>query len=127
MKRTLSTLVAVSLLASPAMAFRAQNDMRVEPLGPNTFHVQYLGGRAGAPDFWCAAGDYVVSKLGRNPTTPIYRTTDVPRRAGKGIDFSLLPEGAKSTGLVILFGNRRSVTAGAARAYCNLRHPAFRD
>ena len=126
MIRFFAPLIAAALLANPVQAFRAQNDMIVQPLGKSGFHVAYKGGRAGAPDFWCAAGDYVVRELGRSPATPIYRTTGIPRRAGQGLDFSLSPEGAKPTGLVTLLGKRDSLSAGSARAYCNLRHPAFR-
>jgi hypothetical protein len=127
MKRAFAPMLALILTVAPAAAFRAQNDMIVEPRGQNGFHVAYRGGRAGAPDFWCAAGDYVVRDLGRSPGTPIYRTTSTPRRAGHGLDFSLSPDGAKRTGLVTIFGSRTSVTAGAARALCNLRNRAFRD
>lgn len=117
------TLIAalMAIIATPATAFRAQNDMRVEPRGNSGFHVAYKGGRSGAPDFWCAAGDYVVRALGQSGATRIYRTTSVPRRAGKGLDFSLSPEGAKRTGLITLFGDRRSVTAAEARSFCDLR------
>ena len=126
MLRILAPSIALALIAGPTAAFRAQNDMIVEPRGESGFHVEYRGGRAGAPDFWCAAGDYVVRDLGRSPGTPIYRTTSVPRRAGHGLDFSLSPEGAKRTGLVTIFGSKTAVTAGAARALCNLRNRAFR-
>ncbi len=127
MIRFLAPALALTLVAVPAEAFRAQNDMIVEPRGTGGFHVNYQGGRAGAPDFWCAAGDYVVRDLGRSPGTPIYRTASVPRRAGHGLEFSLSPKGAKRTGLVTIFGSKTSVTAGAARALCNLRNRAFRD
>ena len=120
--RTLAFFIAATaFLASPAASFVAQNDMRVEPRGASGFHVAYKGGRAGAPDFWCAAGDYVVRALGQSSATRIYRTTSGPRRAGQGLDFSLSPEGAKRTGLITLFGDRRSVTAAEARSFCNLR------
>ena len=119
MKHVLFPLVASALLAAPAQAFLAQNKMLVEPRGDANFHVAYLGGRAGAPDFWCAAGDYVVRELGKSATTKIYRTTSVPRRPGRGIDFSLSPEGAKPTGLLTLFGSNRFVSAASARAMCN--------
>ena len=121
MKHILSLTLALTMLAVPAQAFMAQNKMHVEARGSTDFHVPYRGGRAGAPDFWCAAGDYVVRKLGQPADTKIYRTTSVPRRSGKGIDFSLSPEGAKPTGLLVLFGSNRFVSAASARAMCNLR------
>ena len=99
----------------------SENKMIVEPHGGTDFHVAYRGGRAGAPDFWCAAGDHVLRKLGKPGTTRIYRTTSIPRRSGKGIDFSLSPEGAKPTGLLVLFGSNRFVSAASAQAMCNQR------
>ena len=121
MKKLLLSAFAVLITALPASAFRAQNEMLVEPRGEIGFHVTYRGGRSGAPDFWCAAGDYVVRKLNKSPTTRIYRTTSVPRRPGQGLDFSLSPEGAKPSGLLVLFGSNRFVTAGSARALCNVK------
>ena len=60
MRHRLLIPLLFTVLAAPATAFQAQNDMIVEPRGAGAFHVVYRGGRAGAPDFWCAAGDYVV-------------------------------------------------------------------
>lgn len=121
MKHSISLAIVMAFLAGPSAAFQAQNKMVVEPRGTTDFHVAYLGGRAGAPDFWCAAGDYVVRKLGQPANTRIYRTTSVPRRSGMGLDFSLSSEGAKPTGLLVLFGSNRFVSAANARALCNLR------
>ncbi|MCV6594718.1 MAG: hypothetical protein OIF48_17340 [Silicimonas sp.] len=105
------------LLASPAAAFRAQNDMQVIAEGAG-FHVAYRGGRAGVSDFWCAAGDYVIRDRGQPGATRIYRTSGVPRRAGDGMRFSLSPEGAKPTGLLRPFGSKTSVSAAEARFLC---------
>ena len=114
-------LLAVLLVAaSPAMAFITKNDLVVTPTGQTTFHIAYRG-QAGAPAFWCAAGDYVVRKLGFSNATRIYRTSSVPRRSGHGIDFSLSPQGAKPSGLLIL-SRDKGVSAGHARALCNARH-----
>ncbi len=121
MIRFLISSLSIICLATPAAAFLSQNKMTVKPLAGTDFHVAYVGGRAGAPDFWCAAGDYVVRKLQMPANTRIYRTTSGPRRAGTGLDFSLSPEDAKPTGLIVLFGSNRFVSAASARALCNLR------
>ena len=114
-------LIGALVAASPVDAFQAQNSMNVRAEGPAGFEVAYKGGRAGASDFWCAAGDYVVRQLKRPGNTKIYRTTGVPRRAGEDVRFSLNSEGAKPTGLLTLFGPRHSVTAARARFLCEVR------
>jgi hypothetical protein len=108
--------LAVLALAVPADAYVAENRLVVEPTGPSSFTVPYRG-LAGASDFWCAAGDYVIASLGLPPTTRIWRTSAPPRRSGQGISFALTPEGAAETGLAILGGN--SLTAAHAEALCH--------
>lgn len=120
MKRTL----AIALLAAtPASAFVADNDLLVHATGEGRFEVPYRG-LSGASDFWCAAGDYVVTELGRSVTTRIYRISSPPRRGGTGVSFSLSPEGATRTGLFIL-GNPRGVSASFARALCDTTQLPF--
>ena len=114
MKRT---LVIALLAATPASAFVADNDLIVHATGEGRFEVPYRG-LSGTSDFWCAAGDYVISELGQSVTTKIYRTSSPPRRGGTGISFSLSPEGAKRTGLFI-FGDPRGVSASFARTLCD--------
>ena len=115
-------ILIFALLATPASAFIANNSLRVEPRGAEAFHVKYRGGKAGANSFWCAAGDYVTRELGMPNNTLIYRTSSVPRRAGKGISFSLSSEGANKPGLII-FPQKLGITAGFARALCPDRMP----
>ena len=114
-------MILALFAATPAGAFQAQNSMQVLPEGASGFQVAYRGGRAGVSDFWCAAGDYVVRALKRPGTTKIYRTTSVPRRAGEDMRFSLSPEGAKSTGVLMLFGSTNNLTAARARFMCEIR------
>ncbi|MEM7753832.1 MAG: hypothetical protein AAF230_10480 [Pseudomonadota bacterium] len=111
-------LLALSIICVPTMApaWLAPNGLVVEPRGDG-FVVPYRG-LSGARDFWCAAGEYVVRELRLPPDTLIYRTSSPPRRSGQGISFSLSPEGAKRSGLVLLSG-RRGVSAALARELCN--------
>ncbi|RVW00001.1 hypothetical protein EKE94_02130 [Mesobaculum littorinae] len=112
---------ATVLAATPALAgFQAENALYVEPAGNTSFDVPYRGGRAGASDFWCAAGDYVIRGLNAAPGTRIWRVSEPPRRSGQGIRFSLSPDGAASrSGLLTLFGQGdASLSAAHARALC---------
>ena len=113
-------ILALFLGAGPGKAFVSKNNLLVEPTGRQSFHVPYRG-ESGIAAFWCAAGDYVVRELGRSNATLIYRTSSLPRRSGQGVDFSLSPERAKPSGLVIL-GSGKGVTAGHARGICNAWH-----
>ncbi|QBF31219.1 hypothetical protein [Thalassococcus sp. S3] len=58
----LSAAAATALLPISASAFRADNYMRVNPVGPATFEVINRPGK-GPSDFWCAAGDFVRGRL----------------------------------------------------------------
>lgn len=102
--------------ATASHAFMANNGLRVKPQSQTSFEVPYRG-LSGAADFWCAAGDYVISRLRMPASTRIYRTSSPPRRAGQGISFSLSPEGSTRTGLAT-FGDQRSVSASHAKQLC---------
>jgi hypothetical protein len=111
-------LIATALLtAAPAHAYLAQNDLRVEGRGAQ-FEVLASPGM-GPSRAWCAAGDYAVVILGLPSTTPLWRMSEPPRKAGEGIVFGLGPEGAARTSGLFQFGeNDASLTAGAARNLC---------
>ncbi len=113
----MAAALALGVAAPPAAAFLAQNGFRVEERGATSFEVPWSG-RAGAPFFWCAAGDYVVRDLRLPPSTPIYRYSAPPRGRGQGILFGLDPRYAQRTGLVRIFGGR-GVVAAHARAFCS--------
>lgn len=115
MIRALALCAAV--FAAPAQAFVAQNNMTVRSQGDATFYVPYAG-RAGTAAFWCAAGDYVVRELGRSNATRIYRISKGFRSSGEGMTFSLSPEGAGKSGLLIL-SRDQGVSAGHARMLCD--------
>ena len=117
MKNVLTALCLV-LAPTAAPAWIAQNGLVVEPSDGSDFSVPYRG-KSAPIHFWCAAGDYVITELGRSPATRIYRTSP-RRRAGQGIDFSLSPEGATKPGLFMVFGES-SISAAHARNLCNIR------
>lgn len=115
---------AAILAATPAAAFTAINDLVVEPSGPDAFNVPWRGD-SGAPSFWCAAGDYVIRGLGLSPATRVFRTSPVPRPRGEGIVFSLSPDNATDTGMVVLGSPDKGLSAGHARALCLDPRPEF--
>ena len=119
MRLLFAVLICQSLAVTSAQAYLATNDLKVVATGPQAFHVPYRG-QSGAPAFWCAAGDYVVRKLGLSHATRIYRTSSGPRQGGNGIDFSLSSQGAKSSGLLVI-SRDKGISAGHARALCEAR------
>lgn len=114
--KTLACLPLLFFAPVASHAWVADNGLIVEP-GGGEFHVPYRG-LTGARDFWCAAGDYVIDKLELPPDTLIFRTSSPPRRAGKGISFSLSVSNAKKPGLFV-FGKQKGLTAAHARDFCN--------
>lgn len=116
MGRPVLALLLLSLAAPPVAAFTAENGQRVTPAGPGAFAVGWRG-RSGAPDFWCAAGDYVLHALNRPPATRVYRLDAPPRPCGAAIRFGFDPARAAPTGLLRLQGGR-GLTAAYARRFC---------
>lgn len=121
--RPLALLLALTL-AAPVQAFTAQNGQTVQPAADG-FTAIWRGGRAGAADFWCAAGDYAIRSLHLGPTTRIYRASPPPRRLGEGMRFTLDPaQGTPHTGLAILGAQDGGITAGHAQSLCKDRRLA---
>jgi hypothetical protein len=113
----LRTVTLLSLIAAtPAMAFQARNTLMVQG-SEARITVAPSAGQA-APQSWCAAGDFVIRALGRSPTTPVYRISQAPRRAGQGVEFSLQADGAAAKSGLIEFGTDAAITAGHAQALC---------
>lgn len=115
MKQLLVALLC--LLAFPAQAFIAQNDMRVQPEGPRSFAVPYRGGMSASSDYWCAAGDFVIRGLRQNPSTRIYRLTPPPVRKA-GVSFSLDSAGAVASGMTVFGAKDIGIAASMAQQYC---------
>ncbi len=110
-------IVAATLcLAAPASAYMAQNGLVVRPIDDTSFAVSWSG-QAGAPHFWCAAGDFVMHGLGLPGGTNIYRYSAPVRRAGEDVTFGLDTNRAERTGLIRLQGGH-GVLAAHARQFC---------
>ncbi len=117
--RLLSAALAALMLSGPASAFWAVNGMTVQPLEDGRFYIPWRG-QSGDTAFWCAAGDYARRRLGLPAAAHIWRISEPPRRAGKGIVFSTSPEGAASdSGITRIGGAKRpDFTVAAAQFYC---------
>jgi hypothetical protein len=75
---SVNAVYAQSLLASNGM--KAEGD----PSANGRFEVQQLAGM-GASDYWCAAGEYVIQRLGMSTGTRIYLDQKMgPGRMGIG-------------------------------------------
>jgi hypothetical protein len=111
-------LALALIAAAPAQAFTAQNGLLVRPAADG-FTVHWRGGRAGAADFWCAAGDYAIRHLHLSPATRIYRASPPPRRSGEAVRFTRdAAQATGRTGLAILGAEGGGVTAGHAQSLC---------
>jgi hypothetical protein len=113
-------LAALVLAAAPAAAYTTRQGERVEPQGDGQFQVLASPGQ-GATASWCAAGDYVLHRLGLPPETRIWRLSAPPRGAGQGVTFGLSDTAAQSSGLFDFGLNRgadRGLTAGFAENLC---------
>jgi hypothetical protein len=91
--------LAALLLPLPAAAFTAQNGMTAVQTAPAEITVIHEVPR-GDTDYWCAAGDFAQRVMGLPGSTPIWRASPKPRRAGDGIVFTLDPaKAAEGAGL----------------------------
>lgn len=93
-----TVLALIVMLAAPtaAMAFRAQNTLKVNPEGNGQFEVIQRGGMSGAADIWCAAGDYALRRLGAAANQRVYlvegkHIARTEERRRFGYSFSLTP------------------------------------
>lgn len=112
----LAVALATLVLPRTAAAFTAQNGMVVDPRPDGSFTVNWTG-RSGAPNFWCAAGDYAMQVLSLPGNTRIYRYDPPVRRAGQGITFGLDAGRAQPSGLLKLQGGY-GLAAAHARQFC---------
>lgn len=120
--------LAVALaLPSAAQAFRAFNNLNVNPEGPQSFEVIQRGG-IDAADAWCAAGDYARRVLRVPANQRVYLVegkhiarTETRRRFGYSFSLTAPPEAANITQQPLTLSLRRigdSLTASFAQQYC---------
>jgi hypothetical protein len=118
MFRPMLLALGLTLAAAPATAFLARNDLTVTPTGPDSFVVNWRG-NSRLRAFWCAAADYARHELGATGQTRVYRTSG-PRRPGQGISFSLSPDGARKTGLLIIQSDGTGLSVAHGEIFCRL-------
>jgi putative hemolysin len=116
--------LSLGLSAAPAQAWVAQNGLLVQPVNATDFFVPYRG-RPAATSFWCAAGDYVIRRMGLPPGTRVFRLSAPPRPSGEGILFSLSPEGAQDRGVLVWGSKDAGMSASLAQTYCANEVPLF--
>jgi hypothetical protein len=117
---TAAALVLSAALAAPPAAARdfvASNTLTVVATGPGSFVVRF-GGLEAEGDFWCAAGEYVIRRLGLPSATRVYRTSPPPRRAAGSVSFSLDRTQAVPSGITTFGAPDEGMTAGGATAFC---------
>lgn len=111
-------LMAVAVvLAGPAQAFVAENDVRVAAMDGGRFMVGPVPGM-GAAASWCAAGDYALRQLNLAPTDRIWRVSVPPRPQGEGVVFALTGEGASPKSGLVRIPDDGSLTVAGAQALC---------
>lgn len=122
MLRPLAAALALSLAASPLLAWTHRDGARIEPRGAGGFEVLARPGLS-ASEAWCAAGDYAGQALNLGPQARIWRASPAPRRVGQGIAFTLSPEGsAGKTGLFLFGPDDGSISVAFARQLCWGQH-----
>ena len=121
------TLVVTMTVPSAALAWRAFNNLRVNPETPDTFEVIQSGG-VSAGDVWCAAADFALSRLSVPSNQRIYliegkhiARTEERRRFGYSFSLTPPPEAQNFTHSPWLLSLRNvgdSLSAIAAKQYC---------
>ncbi|MFY9212854.1 MAG: hypothetical protein WAO69_17210 [Aestuariivita sp.] len=112
--------------SSAGFAFSAVNRFPVAEIGNATFEVIARGGRVGARDYWCAAGDYGIS-LGIPSSRRMYLVAaeglSQASPGGKAVRFTFDPDAAGVTPIqpqvslsVKVPGD--NMTLAAARQFC---------
>jgi hypothetical protein len=114
-------LLAIALMAcvpadTASASYVAQNGERVQGTAAG-FTVLASPGQ-GASRSWCAAGDFVIRRLGLSRNTRVWRMDEPPRRQGQGVRFSLSGEGAATSSGLARFPDSGSMSANAAQNLC---------
>lgn len=103
----ISTIAAVFLLAAGVAAipdramagqYVASNSINVvgDPSVSGRFETRQRGGKGG-PDYWCAAGEYVIQSLHMSPGTRMYLEQPMGTSTmglGRSIGFTVKPDAA---------------------------------
>ncbi|MFV0384709.1 hypothetical protein [Paracoccus sp. (in: a-proteobacteria)] len=119
MRLILVVALLLSPLPLPAAAFIAQNDMRAGQVGPTEIAVEFRARRPDT-DYWCAAGDYAQRVMDMPGKARIWRATPKPRKAGRGIVFTLDPaKKAEGAGLAQFGSGPRDGSISVAMAVGN--------
>ncbi|WP_050930254.1 hypothetical protein [Aestuariivita boseongensis] len=123
----LCAVIAGILLPTSALAFRAQNTLKVNPEGQGQFEVIQRGG-VSPGDIWCAAGDYAMRVLGVQGTQRVYLVegkhiarTEERRRFGYSFSLTPPPEAQNFTSSPLTLSLRAigdSLSAVTAQQYC---------
>jgi hypothetical protein len=119
MVRSHAFVLAVGLLVGStveASAWTAANGMTVTSDGARSFVVAPRGGMSNSTDYWCAAGDFAVRRLGLRPSTRLFRMT--PGSGSKGVRFSLDEQGSVPSGVTVFGSKDSGLSASLAQVYC---------
>lgn len=99
------------------------NNFKVYPIAANVFEVVVKNGRAPG-DYWCGAGDYVISQLSGSSSDRIFvwrgRGASAAEPGKTSVQFSLTPpqqgQVKSVSNTVDLVGN--ALSSSQAQAYC---------
>ena len=113
----LSAVLGAGLITTPAAAYITENGFTVRQIDNDRFEVLPRGG-LGVSDAWCAAGDYVIRRLGQPLKTQIWRISEPPRPSGQSIVFSLSSKGAATTTGMLTSSGGASISASHGQQMC---------
>lgn len=119
MVRSHALVLAVGLLVGStvgASAWTASNGMTVTSDSARSFVVAPRGGMSNSTDYWCAAGDFAIRRLGLRPSTRLFRMSSGTRG---GVRFSLDEKGSVPSGVTVFGAKDSGLSASLAQVYCN--------
>lgn len=115
-----SMMLAVGLLVASTMgasAWTSTNGMTVTSDSARSFVVAPRGGMSNSTDYWCAAGDFAIRRLGLRPSTRLFRMTS--GSGSRGVRFSLDEKGSVSSGVTVFGSKDSGLSASLAQVYCS--------
>lgn len=119
MVRSHALMLALVLLVTSAVgasAWTATNGMNVTSDGARSFVVAPLQGMNSSTDYWCAAGDFAIRRLGLRPSTRLFRMTSGSGR--NSVRFSLDETGSVPSGVTVFGSKDSGLSASLAQVYC---------